>query len=494
LSIARRLRKWLLWAATLALVVFATVLLVYAFQARVRLPDLKAWHTIRLKEEFVAGKSGIDTFEDYLRLEDRLFAELRARILDDPQAADPFLLSRYHPGSVPARLALDTPHNRSYELTPPATPRGAVLLMHGLSDSPYSVRALAEAFAAQGYYVLVLRLPGHGTTPSALREVSWKDWYAALTLAAKHAAAKAGEGRPFVMGGHSTGAALAALYAVRSLEDPALPKPKRIYLISAAIGISEFAALTNVVGRLQIFPYFEKSAWLDVLPEYDPYKYNSFPLNAANQIYHLTRVLAAELAEAKEKNKLTEMPRVLVFQSLVDSTVLSVEVVQGLLAQLPNAGNELVIFDVNRHQALAGVIAPTQVAALERIRNATHLPYRVTLIANQNAESLDVASYVREAGTSEARMTPLPLAWPEGVFSLGHVALPFPPDDPVYGLTPDPKAALRYPLGAFAGRGESGALIVPLGMFARLRCNPFFDVIRSKVAETCREDAPAAME
>jgi hypothetical protein len=185
------------------------------------------------------------------------------------------------------------------------------------------------------------------------------------------------------------------------------------------------------------------------------------------------------------------MPRVLVFQSLVDSTVLSVEVVHGLLAQLPNAGHELVIFDVNRHEALGGVIAAGPVEALERIRNAVKLPYRVTLIGNQTVDSVDVAAYTREAGASAVSVQPLPLAWPQGVFSLGHVALPFPPDDPVYGLTPDPAAKPRYALGAFAGRGESGALVVPLGMFARLRCNPFFDVIRAKVAEACREDAPA---
>jgi hypothetical protein len=32
-----------------------------------------------------------------------------------------------------------------------------------------------------------------------------------------------------------------------------------------------------------------------------------------------------------------------------------------------------------------------------------------------------------------------------------------------------------------APRGESGALLVPLGTFARLRCNPFFEVMRARV-------------
>src|SRR6185436_10157859 len=131
--------------------------------ARLRFPDLKAWHRLRLKEEFHACRADVRSFEDYLRLEDKLFAELNARLLNDPAAADTYVIGRYHPGSIPARLALETPYNRSYELKLDNA-RGAVLLVHGLSDSPYSMRALAQTFFEQGYDVVVLRLPGHGTT------------------------------------------------------------------------------------------------------------------------------------------------------------------------------------------------------------------------------------------------------------------------------------------------------------------------------------------
>jgi hypothetical protein len=76
----------------------------------------------------------------------------------------------------------------------------------------------------------------------------------------------------------------------------------------------------------------------------------------------------------------------------------------------------------------------------------------------------------------------LPFTWPQGIFSLGHTALPVPSDDPVYGFAP-PEGTL-FNLGAVALRGESGALVIPLGTFARLRSNPFFGVIREKVLET----------
>jgi hypothetical protein len=77
------------------------------------------------------------------------------------------------------------------------------------------------------------------------------------------------------------------------------------------------------------------------------------------------------------------------------------------------------------------------------------------------------------------------------VFSLGHVALPFPADDPVYGIVlPGNRPAFN--LGAVAVRGESGALVLSLGAFSRLRSNPFFDVVRAKIVETLARDEQRA--
>jgi alpha-beta hydrolase superfamily lysophospholipase len=481
MTLPRRLARWLLYLVGMGAIGLASIVLLFAFQARVRLPALRSWHRVTLEGEFRAGAAGAPaSFDDYRRLEDRLFAEVRKRVLDDPAAADTQMLGRYNPASPVSKLALDTLYNHSFELSP-AQPRGAVLLVHGLSDSPYSMRALAETFYAQGYYVLALRLPGHGTIPSALVDVSWKDWYGAVVLAAKHAAAKAGPGKPFLAGGHSTGAALMTLYSVRALDDPSLPKPERLYLVSPAIGISPFAILTNIVAGLSFIPYFEKSKWIDVLPEYDPYKYNSFPVNAGNQIDTLTRVLRKATIAAAKNGRLDGMPRVLAFQSLVDSTVTAAEVVRGLMEVLPQHGHELVVFDVNRREEMEGLINPGPIEGLDRLRNRSDLPFRLTIIGNRPGGTARLAAYTREPGANVEQQTDLDLEWPRGVFSLGHVALPFPPDDPVYGLDPKPGPGPAFHLGMVAPRGESGALLVPLGTFARLRCNPFFEVVRARV-------------
>ncbi|HUL82372.1 MAG TPA: alpha/beta fold hydrolase [Gammaproteobacteria bacterium] len=488
----RRVLRGLLYAAGLCAAVLATIVLVFAIQARARLADLEPWHRIALDEEFHADRPGAPkTFAEYRALEDRLFAEVRRKVLDDPGAADTQRLGRYTPGSIPSQLALDTPYNRSFELVPQEI-RGAALLVHGLSDSPYSMRALAETLYAQGYYVLALRLPGHGTVPAGLVDVSWRDWYAAVALAAQYAAAQA-PGKPFIAGGHSTGAALVTLYSVRALDDPTLPRPQALYLVSAAIGISPFAVLTNVLSGLAFIPAFEKSRWLDVLPEYDPYKYNSFPVNAANQIYTVTRTLRSELDEARARKRLDAMPRVVLFQSVVDSTVTAGEVVRGLLSYLPPRGHELVVFDVNRYEQLEALIAPGPLVALERLRAAPDLAFKITVIRNRDSSTRAVGAFVREAGQNEVTERDLPYEWPRGILSVGHVALPFPVDDPVYGLEgPSEGAAAKFNLGTFPARGENGALVVPLAQFARVRSNPFFAVIRAKVRETLPDGAESA--
>ena len=479
-----RVLKWVLYLVGASALVLVTIVAVFALQARARLPELRAWHSVELEQEFRTGRSDTPrSFTEYQALETRLFAELRQRVLDNPQAADHAPISRYNRRSVVAQLALDGQFNRSFELVPPGEPRGSALLVHGLTDSPYSMRALADTFLAHGYHVVVLRLPGHGTAPSGLVGVEWEDWYEAVVLAARYAASRGGAGKPFIACGHSTGAALMALYSLRSLDDHSLPRPDDLHLVSAAIGISPFAVLTRILPVLSFVPAFEKAKWLDVLPEYDPYKYNSFPVNAANQIYRLTHALQDTLATVAP-GQLETMPRLHVYQSIVDSTVTASEVVHGLLARLPARGHELVVFDVNRNARMEGLIAPGPLADLEQLRSAVDLPFKITVVTNHDPETPVVAAYTRNAGAREVTTTDLPYEWPAGVFSVGHVALPFPVDDPVYGLRPPADAQPGFNLGAIAPKGESGALVVGLGTFARLRSNPFFDVIRSNVVAT----------
>jgi carboxylesterase len=51
-----------------------------------------------------------------------------------------------------------------------------VLVLHGFTGNPVSMRPLAEALAAEGFAVELPRLPGHGTTWQDLQRTTWRDW------------------------------------------------------------------------------------------------------------------------------------------------------------------------------------------------------------------------------------------------------------------------------------------------------------------------------
>jgi hypothetical protein len=60
----------------------------------------------------------------------------------------------------------------------PAEDNGiGVLLIHGLLASPAEMRGYGVHLMHQGYTVMGVRLKGHGSSPYALRDQSWEDWY-----------------------------------------------------------------------------------------------------------------------------------------------------------------------------------------------------------------------------------------------------------------------------------------------------------------------------
>jgi carboxylesterase len=81
-----------------------------------------------------------------------------------------------------------------------------VLLCHGFTGSPASLRPWAEYLVGQGFRVSLPRLPGHGTSWQEMNQTSWPDWYATVDRAMERLSA---ECRVVVVGGLSMGGALA---------------------------------------------------------------------------------------------------------------------------------------------------------------------------------------------------------------------------------------------------------------------------------------------
>jgi hypothetical protein len=88
---------------------------------------------------------------------------------------------------------------------------------------------------------------------------------------------------------------------------------------------------------------------------------------------------------------------------------------------------------------------------------------------------------VVDAGSTEEQVRPLSLAYPTDIFSLSHVALPFPPSDALYGFAPDDAENFGVNLGTMASRGEVGVLIVNLDFLMRIASNPFFPYLSDRV-------------
>jgi alpha-beta hydrolase superfamily lysophospholipase len=473
--------RWLRRAAVSALIALATIVFARAWQAR-QPPSLKPWHRFVPPSEVRAAEmtEGF-TLEDYLRREDQIFREVKESVEGRLAPEDRTSANRYFREGVssPHRYASDW--NRTFELVPPEI-RGGALLLHGLTDSPYSMRRLAEDFRDRGYYVLTLRVPGHGTVPAALTQATWQDWLAATKVGARHVRRRVGEGKPFMLVGYSNGGALSVKYSLDVLEGANLPRADKIVLLSPMIGVSPAAALAKFVGLLAVLPYFEKTRWLDVVPEYNPFKYNSFPSFAGEQTSKLTGEIQAQVERVAKAHRIRELPPILAFQSTMDATILAGAVVTKLYDALEDNGSELVLFDLNRIAADRPFIKPEDESFLDRLVPPGRRRYTLTVVTNASPETLEVVARTTAAGSDMPAERPLHLSWPAQVFSVGHVALPFPTNDPLYGGEPDAGLGVGgIRLGTLAPRGERGVLTVSQGDFLRITWNPFFPYLQERV-------------
>lgn len=404
-------------------------------------PALHLWHTWRADEMSVSELDKAN-FADYLDREKAIFADMDNAVTAKTEGEERTALNRYYRQSLvwPGKFAPDA--NRSFVLMPTGKPRGAVVLLHGLTDSPYSVRHLAVDYQQRGFVAVVPRLPGHGTAPGALTNVDWEMWLAATRLAVREAIRLAGDNVPLHLVGYSNGGALAMKYTLDALESPSLQKPQQLVLLSPMIGVTAFARFAGFAGLPALLPAFAKAAWLNIAPEYNPYKYNSFPVNAARRSWLLTKALQEQIGRDAQNHTLDRLPPVLAFQSVMDSTVSTRAVVTGLFDQLPANGSELVVFDINQAASFRPLFRPSSWTALSELLPSAQRRYSVTIVTNASAERFATVAKHIPAGSTDETVEPLAQQYPPEVYSLSHVAVPFPPDDDLYGRHPAVKTAM----------------------------------------------------
>ena len=483
LRISRRLIRILLSSLLGALVVIV-IALVLNLNNR---PDLSVWHTSVLDQEFSAD-AGLESFDEYLALEDRLFGQLDRLVYQSIKQKDRSAINRYNRGSHSDPGRWPTNWNRSFVL-PAETPAIGVLLLHGMSDSPYSMRSIAQFLDDRDAYVIGLRVPGHGQAPSGLLDIEWEDMAAAVRLAMAELQDKAPDS-PLYIVGYSNGGALAVHYALDTLVDSTLAPADGLILMSPEIGVTKLAALAKWQERLGHLLGLEKLAWNDLLPEYDPWKYGSFALNAGEQAYLITQAIQKQISQQEAAGSLGRMPPILAFQSVVDATVLAPALVHNLFERLPlmtpdpgddtSTLHELVLFDINRYAEIQPLMKGNPTAWIDPMLANENHEFLLTMVSNKDRSKHQLVAASRMPGSSDVEVCDTGLQWPDDVYSLSHVALPFPPDDPVYGgkeAGPSP----GIDLGLLALRGERNVLQVPASTMLRLRYNPFYSYMQQRI-------------
>lgn len=283
--------------------------------------------------------------------------------------------------------------NAPFELRPSADcPAGkekryrrGVLLTHGLTDSPYFMRPLGRIFRDRCFLVKAILLPGHGTRPGDLLQVTWQEWAKAVAFGVDSLAREVDS---IYVAGFSTGGALSIH---RSIHDPRI---RGVFLFAPAVKISPFGIMAN---WHEAYSWLSpKAKWLDIAPDLDPYKYESFPANAADQIHLLTVQLVADLNRQKRF-----MPPVFAAISEDDASVFSSATVQ-FFKEAIHPLSTLVLYTTNSKDTILPDISSDKVKRVN-----SHLPER-------------------------------------RILSSAHTAIVLPPDDPHYGASGTYASCLHY--------------------------------------------------
>lgn len=468
LAFITRIWRFGKWVVTVIAVLLLTIYFGWAFDSRGML-QLGPEHRITFEHEFRASHEDKTDWAEYLQIENRLSTELGEKIASVDRGDS--LVDRYFASSLSFPGNFPSNWNRSYEMSVPS-PRGVAVLLHGLTDSPYSMLATAQTLAGAGYNVVVPRMPGHGFAVGGLQHTSWEDWTAAVRIAIRHAKTVPGGDRSLLLGGYSNGGLLAIDYALSCDELDDMPCPNGIVLMSPAIAVSKAAIVTIVHPVISWLPYFEQFEWLSILPEVDPFKFTSFPKRAAWETFRVSGRMHKQLALPEQVAKL---PPILTFQSAVDNTVSAPAIVTLLYGNLPTNGSRLVIYDINRHSSLLHLMKTPPDDIVDYFQSMAPLDFSVTVLRNRGRSSNDIDALTLPAGDTATSTEVTDFAWPQGVISLSHIAVPFRTDDFVYGDGSAREAGRPgLPLGALAPRGEAGVLLLTPNYFLRARHNPFY--------------------
>jgi alpha-beta hydrolase superfamily lysophospholipase len=230
-----------------------------------------------------------------------------------------------------------------------------IVLIHGLFDSPYSMRPFGESLRAQCFYVLGLLLPDHGTRPGDFLDSHWQDWATATHFATEQLALHA---EALYLSGHSAGGTLALLEAARN------PAVDALVLFAPALAITpaaRYAKYVALVGKM-----FGRAAWYEVRPDEAAYRYESITFVSAAETFALIEATRAELSAQQR-----QVP-VFTVASMQDNTVSTPEIL-AYMEHNTHPASRILLYSQYRYTANAATQVVISNAPGQRILSVSHL-------------------------------------------------------------------------------------------------------------------------
>ncbi|MGK5501089.1 alpha/beta hydrolase [Streptomyces sp. URMC 125] len=161
-----------------------------------------------------------------------------------------------------------------------------VLLCHGFTGCPQSLRPWAEYLAERGLTVSLPLLPGHGTRWQDLAVTGWEDWYAAVDLELRRLRERCGQ---VFVGGLSMGGALALRLAARHGD-----------AVAGAVVVNPAVTMPRIQGFVlpvlrHLVPSVPGVAGDIAREGVTEVGYDRVPLHAAHSLWRLLREVRADL-------------------------------------------------------------------------------------------------------------------------------------------------------------------------------------------------------
>jgi esterase/lipase len=160
----------------------------------------------------------------------------------------------------------------------------AVLLIHGLSDSPFSMSDVEKIFNQKCYFTRSMIVPGHALVPGALLSVDYQDWINSVDFVLKDLRKNF---KNVIIVGLSNGGTLAINRAYNQKDNFI----KTLILFSPAIEIKKLDHLWWVTKIMSVIGnYLPRLAWISIKDDADIYKYESSSYKSAYEIYKLMQI------------------------------------------------------------------------------------------------------------------------------------------------------------------------------------------------------------